>query len=413
MLNTETPYKIYAEVLEETARQQFEDCLNMEGCVRGALMPDAHTGYTAPIGSVLKFKDVVSPALIGYDIGCGVCASKLNITKDDIDLNQLKEYILSNIPIGFNAHKQPQKIDLDDKWLSEFAKEKLNAKGYVQLGTLGGGNHFIEIGESNTDGKLWIVIHSGSRGFGHGVAEHYMQEASEMYAEPFNEQEAVDAFVEHASPQFREHNPKGFKIALHKAVVKAKKAHGKKLDIEGHFGFDINSEIGKAYLNDMDYCLEYALLNRHRMVGKTIEGIREQTSCEEVMFINRNHNHAEIIPNGYVIHRKGATHAEKGMWGVIPANMRDGAFIVRGKGNYDSMCSSSHGAGRVLSRAQARKTLDVDDFIEEMGKIVTNHTEKMLDESPEAYKNIFEVMELQKDLVEVIERSIPILNIKG
>ena len=188
--------------------------------------------------------------------------------------------------------------------------------------------------------------------------------------------------------------------------------HIKDQDIEGHFGFDIHSDLGKAYLNDMEFALEFALANRSRMIEIIGFGIGEQTDCGVIDFINQNHNHAEL-KDGYVIHRKGATHAEKGMMGVIPANMRDGAFIVRGLGNEDSMQSSSHGAGRVLSRAQARKTLDVKEFRAEMAKITTNHTDKMLDEAPDAYKNIFEVMELQKDLVEVVDRSIPILNIKG
>lgn len=133
---------------------------------------------------------------------------------------------------------------------------------------------------------------------------------------------------------------------------------------------------------------------------------------KELMFINRNHNHAEII-NEFVIHRKGATHANKDMLGVIPGNMKDGSFIVKGKGNSESLNSSSHGAGRVLSRSQAFKTLDFDEFNEEMKDVVTNHSIDTLDESPKAYKNIFEVMKLQEDLVEVIDYVRPILNIKG
>ena len=166
MLKTETPYKIYAEVLEEEALKQFEACLNMEGCVQGALMPDAHTGYTAPIGSVLKFVDVISPALIGYDIGCGVCAAKLDITKEGLDLNQLKDYIIENIPLGFNSHKKAQEVNIPIGNISHLARKKLVEKGYKQMGTLGGGNHFIEIGESENDGKLWIIIPSGSSGLG-------------------------------------------------------------------------------------------------------------------------------------------------------------------------------------------------------------------------------------------------------
>ena len=412
MLDTKTPYKIYGRAIETEALHQFEKSLNMKGCVQGALMADAHTGYTAPIGSVLKFKDVISPSLIGYDIGCGVCATKLDIKKEDLDLEALKEYILKNIPIGFNRHSEKQGVDMHDtNHLSEHTKKCLVEIGDYQLGTLGGGNHFIEIGESDFDDRLWIIIHSGSRGFGHKVAERYMKEASALHAEPFDEGVFRGEFLKN-NREVAKYNPQAYEMKLNKGLEKARKKHIKDQDAEGYFGFDTKSLLGEMYLDDMNYCLNYALLNRYTMVGKIIKGIREQTACKEVMFINRNHNHAEI-KEGYVIHRKGATHAEKGMWGAIPANMRDGTFIVRGKGNPESMSSSSHGAGRVLSRAQAKKRLDVTVFMEEMNKIVTNHTEEMLDESPEAYKDIFEVMDLQKDLVTVIERSIPILNIKG
>ncbi len=361
---------------------------------------------------MLKFKDVISPSLIGYDIGCGVCATKLNIKKDSLNLEALKEYILKNIPIGFNRHSEKQGIDFSDtNQLSEYTKKCLVEIGDYQLGTLGGGNHFIEIGESDVDGYLWIIIHSGSRGFGHKVAERYMKEASALHAEPFNDL-AEDMLYYDTHRQVYEHNITAYNRGLEKHLAKKKAEYIKAIDAEGYFGFDTTSLLGEMYLDDMNYCLNYALLNRYKMIGKIMKGIREQIPCEEVMMINRNHNHAEI-KDGYVIHRKGATHAEKGMWGAIPANMRDGTFIVRGKGNPESMSSSSHGAGRVLSRAQAKKRLDVTVFMDEMNKIVTNHTEEMLDESPEAYKNIFEVMELQKDLVEVIERAIPILNIKG
>jgi tRNA-splicing ligase RtcB len=164
----------------------------------------------------------------------------------------------------------------------------------------------------------------------------------------------------------------------------------------------------------MNFCLDFALENRKTMINIIKKAIEEQYGKEvsEEIFINRNHNHAEL-KDGFIIHRKGATHSEKDMLGVIPANMKDGSFIVKGKGSELSMNSSSHGAGRVLSRKQAKETLDVVDFHKSMEGIITNHTDSTIDESPKAYKDIFEVMELQKDLVEILDRSIPILNIKG
>jgi len=413
-VNSKTEHKIYATDLDENTLWQFEQCLNMDGCVQGALMADAHLGYSAPIGSVLKFKDVISPQLIGYDIGCGVCAAKLNITKDGLDLEILKDYIIDNIPVGFTRHSDQQNISLDTSYLSSFALNKLYDIGIYQIGTLGGGNHFIEIGESENDGQLWIIIHSGSRRFGHGIAEHYMEKAYELNNEDtFDVQKHMDDFQSKQNPLWFKKNPLGFNEATQKYIdTQREKYHKASKDIEGHYGFNIYSDIGKAYLHDMEYCLEYALTNRARMMSEIIIGIQDQVDCVMVDFINRNHNHAEL-KDGYIIHRKGATHAEKDMWGVIPANMRDGSFIVKGLGDPDSMCSSSHGAGRVLSRSQARKTLDPEEFRLETKNLVTNHTEKMIDESPKAYKDIFEVMKLQEDLVTVEDISIPLLNVKG
>jgi len=159
----------------------------------------------------------------------------------------------------------------------------------------------------------------------------------------------------------------------------------------------------------MKSALNFAPANRKAMMNKIITFLG---TPKELMFINRNHNHAEI-EDKFVIHRKGATHAKKGMFGVIPANMKDGCFIVKGKGSQESLNSSAHGAGRVLSRKQAMIQLDVNEFHESMIGIETNHTSATLDESPKAYKNIFKVMQLQKDLVDVIDYVKPILNIKG
>ena len=186
---------------------------------------------------------------------------------------------------------------------------------------------------------------------------------------------------------------------------------------EGHFGLDVNSVEGKNYITDMNFCLEFALENRKRIVQKvagvinrTINMIYYLVKIDKI--INRNHNHAEL-KDGLWIHRKGATHAEDGMLGVIPGNMRDGSFIVAGKGNPHSLYSSSHGAGRVLGRKAAQLILNVENFTEQMKGITAKVCDKTLDESPSAYKNIFEVMELQKELVTVIHHIKPIINIKA
>lgn len=415
-MNTTTPYKIFGDSIEQDALDQFETCLNMEGCVQGALMPDSHLGYTAPIGSVLKFKDKISPQLVGYDIGCGVACMLLNVNYKEVDLNRLRDFITTNIPLGRCVHEQDQDTTaLNLTGTSDKLRDIFSLKGKKQLGTLGGGNHFIEVGYTQSNGNIAIIIHSGSRGFGHSIASYYMQEAASndlRFKWPTIMQSHIDDFTKRNSG-FAEYNPQKFTIAMDKYVAKQKDILFKANNIEGTYSLDLNSSIGRQYLIDQNFCLEYALQNRRAMINSIMAGIEEQgIDTSIVQFINRNHNHAEF-KDGYVIHRKGATHAEAGMYGVIPGNMRDGSFIVQGKGNLDSLCSSSHGAGRVLSRKQAKATLDLNEFQEETAKLVTNHTSEMIDEAPKAYKDIFEVMDAQSELVDIIDRVIPVLNIKG
>lgn len=366
--------KIYAEVLEPSALEQYESAMALDCVVQGALMPDAHTGYTLPIGSVIATDGTLFPSWVGYDIGCGMVALPVGLGSGAIRENAeaIFDAIYRLVPTGFAKHNQPRRLPDDLALLLERAtpscrdimREKV---GHRQLGTLGSGNHFIEVG-ADEDDQVWIVIHSGSRGIGHSVATHYMKLAS-----------------------------------------------GTDKAMEGHFGFAPGSDNFDAYLADLNFCLAFALENRKRMAQAVVEAIRE--SCpgggpDWDLLINRNHNHAEMRDE-MMIHRKGATHAEAGMMGVIPGNMRDGSFIVRGKGNPDSLFSSSHGAGRVMSRSAIRKQVTMDQFSESMAGITARVNDSTLDESPFAYKDIFEVMRQQQDLVEVVARVVPIINVKG
>lgn len=370
------PYKIFTDVgaIEYGAIEQFVEAMSHPAVVRGALMPDVHQGYTVPIGCVFESNGVVFPSAVGYDIGCGMIAHQTNFSLHDIKYNAgaIHRQILLDIPVGRN-HRSVSPLpaihvhgtlDKCTRQMKKIADDKVWA---FQLGTLGGGNHFIEIGYDEQD-RVWIIIHSGSRGVGHGCAEYYMKKAS----------------------------PTG------------------KLS-EGMFGFDVNSQDGRDYIQDMNWCLEFALWNRRVMLYDIIDSIRKCGVEGGIVgdMINRNHNHAETKDGVIWTHRKGATHAEKGMTGVVPGNMRDGCFIVQGKGNEDSLYSSSHGAGRVLSRKKAKDTLSEEDFTSTMRGIVANVGKSTLDESPFAYKDIFEVMRQQSDLVEVIAYTKPILNIKG
>lgn len=387
------PHSIFGEAFEQSALDQFYSALEQDFVVRAALMPDAHQGYSLPIGAVVATKDYVLPSWVGYDIGCGMCAMPTTFSAAAVRerAKEIHHSILRAVPTGFNTHVKP--LDAPPKWRAngwpcptDTGMNIFNARGGLrQLGTLGGGNHFIEVGADEDDIVciVWIIIHSGSRGPGHGIATNYMKLAS---------------------------------------------GDGKAR--EGHFGFRTDSDLGREYLMDAEFALEFALENRLAMMHSIERAIHYALRAGEGLFgklINRNHNHVDwrtppielgsLRPMetdaGLLIHRKGATHAEYGMMGVIPGNMRDGSFIVRGKGNPDALWSSSHGAGRVLGRKVAKKTLRVEDFEAQMEGIVAQVGEKTLDESPMAYKNIFEVMKAQRDLVEVVTYVKPILNVKG
>jgi len=364
-------HSIFLEYVEDTALDQFVDAMNQPFVTRGALMPDAHTGYTLPIGAVVETDGVVVPAYVGYDIGCGVCAIRTTFRLEDVlgRAEDIYDAVRSVVPMGFSKHKKPilgRSWSIPDhKVMSSIWKDKA---GDLQLGTLGGGNHFIEIGYDSGD-NIWIIIHSGSRGIGHACASHYMALASPT---------------------------------------------GKRK--EGHHGFDAGSPEGKEYIKALNICELFALENRKAMLKLVVKAMKSIGLHGDMMgntLINRNHNHAETKNGRYWIHRKGATHAEAGMLGVIPGNMRDGSFIVKGLGNPKSLCSSSHGAGRILSRGRAKLLLTVAKFTSEMKGIQCDATAGNLDESPMAYKDIFKVMDLQKDLTEIVDHVAPVVNIKG
>lgn len=376
------PIKIYAENIEAEALEQFHSAMANEHAVQGALMPDAHAGYSLPIGGVVATKGAVFPAWVGYDQGCGMCAIPTSIRMRDLVPyhTAIFEEIYKRIPTGFSHHQRNLGRNFEVR-NSDFDHTKVphtpmltklwnDFGGYEQIGTLGGGNHFIEIGydSSEPNGTVWIVLHSGSRGIGWNAARHYMCVASDSDK-----------------------------------------------PLEGHYPFLEGTKNYNDYLMDMNFCLEYALANRKlllKYVFDVMVAILPDMVFDWNRLINRNHNHA-TLRNGLWIHRKGATHAEEGMLGVIPGTMAFGSFIVRGKGNPESLWSSSHGAGRVMSRGKAKRQLSLEDFKKSMEGITAPVCEQTLDEAPKAYKDPMEVMELQRDLVDKIVHIKPLISIKG
>jgi len=364
------PYKIYSENTEQGTLDQFKNVMSQDWVLRGALLPDAHLGFCAPIGCVTETLNTVSPVFVGADIGCGCCAQLTSFDKDVIWANRFSilKALHEEIPVGYKHQQTPQTwVDFwnipKTLWFEEMF---YNNGGFNQIGTLGGNNHHLEIGYDQHD-MIWITIHSGSRGIGKLTADHYISMA----------------------------HPEG------------------KINNDAH-AFDVNSQVGKDYIMDMQLCLAFALENREHMINTAIKVINKFTfGTPADFFINRTHNHAESKDGVHWIHRKGATHAELGMQGVIPGNFRDGSFIVVGKGNPESLYSSSHGAGRVMGRKAAERLFTLEQVRASVGDVAINIGKKQIEESPEAYKNIFEVMRLQKDLVDVTHHIKPIICVKG
>ena len=299
--------KIFATDIDQNVLDQFNECKACKFTIDGALMPDAHYGYVAPIGAVLVTRGVVVPSWVGYDIGCGVIALKLTgknlLTKIKKNIDTVHNKVQRNVPMGLGRLNPEKKISKETKeklaeLLKKLEKEPHNDEilGYLKrkalsnLGTLGHGNHFIEI--DHFKNEVWLVIHCGSRHMGHEIASRYMKMAMEE--------------------------------------------KGEKGNVERTFELDIKSKIGKEYLAAQDCLLEFALLNRLEIAKEVKDGIEEALGekIKMTLWTNKNHNHAERIGKTQkFIHRKGATPSKKGERGVIPGNMRDGSFLVIGKGN--------------------------------------------------------------------------------
>ncbi len=372
--------------LDKETLNQFENCYSKPYVLKASLMPDAHLGYVAPIGAVLATKDYLVPAWVGYDIGCGMTAAKL--PKKILPLLKEKSQeiylaIKKKIPMGLGeinssvSQITPETKKQYEKILSKFKKGEYDKKvlqflesekPIKALGTLGHGNHFISL-NSDKKGIPWIVVHSGSRAIGHWVATLYMKKSSGL--------------------------EKGY---------------------EETYPLKVDSKEGKEYQNLLEFGLEYAKLNRLEMINQVVISI-EKILGKKIKFnvwTNKNHNHA-LKESGLFVHRKGATPAKKGEKGIIPGNMRDGSFLVEGKGSKKFLSSSSHGAGRAMSRKQAKEIINLEDFKGQMKKaeVIGNFSESSLDESPDAYKNIFKVLEAQKSSIKIINHLKPFINWQG
>ena len=381
------PVKIWAKGVDPHAMKEIINISTLPFVFHHlAFMPDLHGGKGMPIGGVMATKGVVIPNAVGVDIGCGMCAVKTSLRAEDIPSEMLRKQILrgirNQIPLGFDHHKNAQ----DDSFMPQgFDVDKLTVvsrqykSATKQVGTLGGGNHFIEL-QKDTEGTLWVMIHSGSRNLGAQVGNYYNEKAKVLNKRWFS---VVDPAIDMAF-------------------------------------LPIQSEEAHAYWDEMLYCVEFALCNRRLMMQRICEVIGE--TYPDVQFepmINIAHNYAaweNHFDENVIVHRKGATRARVGEIGIIPGSQGTKSYIVEGLGNPDSFQSCSHGAGRLMSRTEAVRTLSLENEVarlESQGIVHAIRYQKDLEEAAGAYKNIDEVMAAQTDLVKIVTELSPVAVIKG
>jgi len=353
--------KIFSGYIEQTAISQIINLLN-QPFVDGAnirIMSDVHAGAGCVIGFTADLKDMVIPNLIGVDIGCGMLV--VDITDLNINIQELDKFIHTHIPSGFENHPYPRTEYMDYMNILCFDKLFKNFRFGLGIGTLGGGNHFIEVARSNKTGKTYLVIHTGSRNMGKQVAEFYQ------------------------------------KIAIEKQTASQK-------DLCYLKGLDMQD-----YLHDMKICQEYAVINRNTIAKLILEHF--DAKMKDLDNFTTVHNYINFDDD---IMRKGAVSAQKFETLIIPMNMRDGSLICVGKGNADWNFSAPHGAGRIMSRGQAKRTISLDDYEESMEGIYTTCVNQgTLDESPMAYKPMDEIISNIGDTVEIVDVIKPIYNFKA
>ena len=349
-----------------------------------ALMPDCHSGYGMPIGGVLATEGAIVPNAVGVDIGCGMLAVRSNlhnISKEEI--TEILAIARKTIPVGYEHHTNKQMVGDDGTKLfvsarnhqSPIVREEMERAQY-QVGTLGSGNHFVEL-QKGSDGRIWLMVHSGSRNVGKRVCDYYNQRALSLNAK-WGTKEV----------------PKEWDLAF----------------------LPLEKEIGREYISAMEWCMAFAELNRQLMMERLLNIFTKVTGGLGEIEIQTRHNyaaHEEHFGKNVWVHRKGAIRMRLGEEGIIPGSMGTPSYIVEGLGNPESYCSASHGAGRRMSRSAANKTITEQEAQQAMEGIVHGRFYGKYEEAPQAYKNIENVMKWQKDLVKPIVKLEPLGVMKG
>ena len=387
---------VYTDVVEKEAAAQIKAMCDSE-VFQGQkirVMPDVHAGAGCTIGTTMTIKDKVVPNMVGVDIGCGMEVVELG--DREIDFAKLDNFIREQIPAGMNhrktSHPYAEKICLE---ALACAKSVGIVGGYRSIGTLGGGNHFIEV-DKDEEGKLYLVVHSGSRHIGLEVAEYYQRAAKKYHAYGGKTKKQL---VEELKAQ-------GRYADIQSELEKAKQIFKEKEADEFAVQY-LEEELFENYIHDMRIMQEFANLNRRAMTDLIVEGL----DLTETGRFTTVHNYIDLDK---MILRKGAVSAQKGERLLIPLNMRDGSLICIGKGNPAWNCSAPHGAGRLMSRKKACSTLTMDEFKKQMeGIYSTSICENTLDESPMAYKRLEDIVDNIKPTVKIEKRIYPVYNFKS
>ena len=387
--------KIFTDVIDEASIAQVLLLLNQE-FVSGnkiRLMPDIHAGAGCTIGTTMTITDKIVPNLVGVDIGCGM--ETIQLKETHIEPQKLDKLIYEKIPSGFSVrektHRYFEKINLKELLCEKHIH--LN-RAEKSLGTLGGGNHFIEANKAD-DGTIYIVVHSGSRHLGLEVANFYQEEGYKVLNK--STRQDIDAFIADLKQQGREKE-------IQKTLTAYKNT--KRTNIPKQLAY-VSGDLFDAYIHDMKIVQKYAELNRKAMMDEIIKGMRIHVKDQFTTI----HNY---IDTDAMILRKGAVSAKEGERLLIPINMRDGSLICIGKGNDDWNQSAPHGAGRLMSRSAAKQSFTVSEFKKQMNGIYTTSVNKdTLDECPMAYKGIDDIINNICDTVEIKSVIKPIYNFKA
>lgn len=387
--NNGTKIKVYAETFEHEAYEQVKRLANYEAYKDSVIriMPDSHAGKGCTVGTTMTITDKVTPNLVGVDIGCGMLTIEL---KDKvIDCAKLDTVIRSKVPNGFNVHER-QRGSFDFENLI-CAKKVDMERALLSIGSLGGGNHFIEVDYSEKTDSYYLVIHSGSRKLGGDVCKYYQ----DLAFQGANEMKKVrEDLINKLTAEGREKDIEAEIKKLKKPTADKELAH-------------LSGENFKNYLNDMAIVQQFASINRKTMADIIIKemGFREASRFETI------HNYIDF---SRMILRKGAVSAELGEKLLIPIKMRDGSLICIGKGNEDWNYSAPHGAGRLMSRSKAKEMLSMDEFTASMaGVFTTSVNRSTIDEAPQAYKSMDEISAAITDTAEIIDTIKPVYNFKA